>query len=124
MAQPCPCGLQADYMQCCGRYIESGISAPTPEALMRSRYSAYVMTKTNYLLKTWHPRNRPHLSVQELQNIEWLGLTVVRSQNGFKKGVVEFRARFRDQSGEHEMHEVSLFQKLKNRWYYDQPAVE
>ena len=121
---PCPCGLAADYLQCCGRYIESGISAPTPEALMRSRYSAYVRQKAGYLMKTWHPHNRPDLSVAELQNIDCLGLTVIRSQNGFKKGLVEFRARFRDQNGEHEMHEVSLFQKIKNHWYYDRPDTE
>ena len=36
----CPCG-GASYASCCSRYIDSATPAPTAEALMRSRYSAY-----------------------------------------------------------------------------------
>lgn len=40
----CPCRGAADalpYTACCGRY-HAGQPAPTAEALMRSRYSAFV----------------------------------------------------------------------------------
>ena len=47
----CPCGSQATYKECCGQY-HSGAPAPTPEALMRSRFSAFVQNKTDYLMAT------------------------------------------------------------------------
>ena len=38
----CPCGLGDDYESCCGRF-HAGAPAPTAEALMRSRYSAFAV---------------------------------------------------------------------------------
>jgi SEC-C motif-containing protein len=43
--EPCPCGAAAGYAACCGRW-HAGASqglAPDAQALMRSRYSAYVL---------------------------------------------------------------------------------
>ncbi|AJQ96195.1 YchJ family protein [Gynuella sunshinyii] len=120
----CPCGLGKTYQQCCGRYIEAGLPAPTPEALMRSRYCAYALKKITYLRKTWHPENCPELDLDELNSVEWIGLTVIHTEAGFKKGLVEFRARYRSAQGEGELHERSLFQKLKNRWVYVRPQSE
>ncbi len=114
----CPCGLGNDYLQCCGRYIETGAPAPDPESLMRSRYSAYALRKRNYLLKTWHPKTCTGLQTDDLKATEWQNLTVIRSKTGFKKGYVEFLARYGDRNGEGEMHEISRFQKINNRWYY------
>ena len=49
---PCPCRAReatpASYGDCCGRWHDGlvrGEHAPTPEALMRFRYSAYVSAK-------------------------------------------------------------------------------
>ncbi|MBW8848652.1 MAG: hypothetical protein JF607_27295, partial [Burkholderiales bacterium] len=56
---PCPCGHPQLYAACCGRWhaahAQSGtLTAPTPEALMRSRYSAFVLDLRPYLLASWH----------------------------------------------------------------------
>ena len=40
--EPCPCGSGQSYTTCCGPW-HAGVPAPTAEALMRSRYSAYVL---------------------------------------------------------------------------------
>jgi len=48
----CPCGSAAQYEECCGRYIQKGLNPPTAEALMRSRYSAYVKGVPEYIAKT------------------------------------------------------------------------
>ncbi|PSD27176.1 hypothetical protein C7E18_09980, partial [Stenotrophomonas maltophilia] len=56
-ADPCPCGLPADYPVCCGRF-HAGEAAPDAERLMRSRYSAYVRGLAGYLRHTWHPDTR------------------------------------------------------------------
>ena len=72
---PCPCGSDALYTACCGLWhvgLDSGVHAPTPEALMRSRYSAYVVGHIHYLLATWHPSTAP--GDLELSPIKWLGL--------------------------------------------------
>ncbi|NUS16016.1 MAG: hypothetical protein HOY69_32225, partial [Streptomyces sp.] len=58
-ARTCPCGLPKSYDECCGRYHSGAAAAPTAEALMRSRYCAFVRLDEGYLLRTWHPRTRP-----------------------------------------------------------------
>src|SRR5687767_14256836 len=97
---PCPCrasepGLTA-YSACCQRWhagLESGMHAPTPEALMRSRYSAYVVGLIDYLLSTWHPSTAPG----DLQHspVKWIGLEVLHAETTGDAGVVEFVARCR-----------------------------
>jgi SEC-C motif-containing protein len=41
--QTCPCGSQKPFSDCCEPYVSGAEAAPTAEALMRSRYSAYVV---------------------------------------------------------------------------------
>ncbi|MCB2071282.1 MAG: hypothetical protein KDF67_17515, partial [Ottowia sp.] len=60
----CPCGgrpVGAAFADCCGRYIGhfDEVPAPDAEALMRSRYSAFVREDAAYLLATWHASTRP-----------------------------------------------------------------
>ena len=61
MTTPCPCGSGAPYADCCGRWHAGPLhlQAPSAEALMRSRYSAFVLARPDYLLATWHPSTRP-----------------------------------------------------------------
>jgi len=85
---------------------------------MRSRYSAYKLVNSGYLRKTWHPDTRPELNEQELKAIEWLRLEVIRVKPGSKKSIVEFKAYYTKNNKEICLHEVSLFKKVKNKWYY------
>ena len=56
----CPCGSLHPYADCCGRFIEHPeCAAPTAEALMRSRYTAYTLGCESYLLATWQDATRP-----------------------------------------------------------------
>ena len=54
----CPCGSGKDYVQCCSPYIQGTQVAPTAEALMRSRYSAYATSEIDYIYKPTHPSQR------------------------------------------------------------------
>ena len=113
---PCPCESGQPYSNCCGPSHE-GLVAPTPEALMRSRYSAYVLGLIDYLLATWHPSSAP--GELELAPVKWLGLEVLHTQATGDAGVVEFVARLRDGSGRAQrMHETSRFLREDGRWYY------
>lgn len=117
---PCPCGNTAGYAHCCGP-LHEGQAAATAEALMRSRYSAYVLKREDYLLASWHPSTRPaHLKLAAQQPApSWLGLSVKRHDEGATEAVVEFVARLRYGGGRAQrMHEVSRFLREDGRWYY------
>ena len=57
-ALACPCGSGDDYAACCGR-LHAGAPAPTAEALMRARYSAFAVGNLGYLLGTYHSVEPP-----------------------------------------------------------------
>ncbi len=112
----CPCGSQKTYERCCGTY-HSGEAAPTPEALMRSRFSGFVRKQTEYLLATWHPSTRPkHLDFAD--SPEWESLSVLASDARGDDGYVHFKAYYR--SGEQWcfLEERSVFVRESGRWFY------
>jgi SEC-C motif domain protein len=117
---PCPCGNAAGYGRCCGP-LHAGVPAGSAEALMRSRYSAYVLKREDYLLATWHASTRPanlNLAAQ-LPAPSWLGLTVKRHEPHGDRAEVEFIARLRYGGGRAQrMHEISQFVHEDGRWYY------
>lgn len=117
--QDCPCGSGKAYAQCCG-ILHAGAAAATAEALMRSRYSAYVLRLEPYLLATWHASTRPPALDLAGDNINWLGLTVKRhAQTAEDAAVVEFVARHRSGGGSAaRLHEISRFVREQGRWYY------
>jgi SEC-C motif-containing protein len=115
---PCPCG-GGDYAACCGRW-HAGAAAPDAETLMRSRYSAYVLGDTAYLLATWHPETRPAtLDLDAEVRPKWLGLTVLRHEaRDARQAIVEFVARYKIGGRAHRMHETSRFTRAQDRWFY------
>jgi SEC-C motif domain protein len=105
------------------------VHAPTPETLMRSRYSAYALAKKNdtqghamlhYLLGTWHISTTP--SDLEISPTQWIGLEVLDAQGGLVEGddvgVVEFKAYFKTDGKAQAMHELSRFIRLEGAWKY------
>jgi SEC-C motif domain protein len=117
---PCPCGNVAGYARCCGP-LHDGAIAKSAEQLMRSRYSAYVLKREDYLLATWHPRTRPaHLALASQQPAPtWLGLEVKHFEELGEHATVEFIARLRYGGGKAQrMHEISRFEREDGRWYY------
>ena len=72
----CPCGSGAPYLGCCGLYLEGALLPPTAEALMRSRYCAFVRRDSAYLLATWDPAHRPAKLDLRGDRTECLGLQI------------------------------------------------
>ncbi len=117
----CLCGSGVDDQQCCGPY-HSGEKIPaTAEALMRSRYSAYVLRNAVYLQETWGANKRPEKIDFSREKTDWLRLEVIETKKGGikdSKGVVAFKAFFMQDGEEHVMNEVSRFTKINGRWFY------
>ena len=115
---PCPCGSTHPYAECCGP-LHSGARAPDAQALMRSRYSAFVLCDERYLLATWHPSTRP-ASIPFIGNQKWLGLSVVdASSTGADSAEVEFIARSRvSNAAAVRHHERSRFVREGGAWLY------
>jgi SEC-C motif domain protein len=74
----CPCGTGLAYSECCEPIIKGQRPAGTAEALMRSRYSAYVKVETDYIFESTHPKHREgydHIGTKEwAEKAEWHGL--------------------------------------------------
>lgn len=86
---------------------------------MRSRYTAFVMERRDYLLATWHSSRRPS-DLEFEPGVKWLGLDVRWSeQKDPTHADVEFVARQRDRGGRAvRLHELSRFVLEDGRWYY------
>ncbi|WP_323753328.1 YchJ family protein [Marinobacter sp.] len=112
----CPCGSALGYARCCQPW-HLGQPASAPEALMRSRYSAFVMKNAEYLLATWHADTRP--SKLDLEDSpEWPSLQVISASEEGLAGKVHFRAFYRAGEGWGYLEEHSDFIKEGGRWYY------
>jgi SEC-C motif domain protein len=125
----CPCG-NASYAQCCGRLhrsaemsqaARSAIDEETsPVALMRSRYSAYVLNLVNYLRHSWHPDTCP-AELKPDHETRWLGLEILDKSTAAdgQTASVRFSARFRESGGQtHRLQERSVFVRFEGRWVY------
>ncbi|MDE2276452.1 MAG: YchJ family protein [Burkholderiales bacterium] len=121
MSAPCPCGSGARYTTCCGRWHAGALhlQAPDAEALMRSRYSAFVLGLEDYLRDTWHPRTRPAGPLGLEADRRWLGLEVRRHvRQGDDAATVAFVARSKQGGRATRLHETSRFVREGGRWYY------
>lgn len=117
---PCPCGSGQSLTACCGPRLDGQAPAPDAEALMRSRYTAYVLGNATYLLATWHPTTRPTaLHLDEEPQPRWMGLAIERHEIvDADHAVVEFVARYKINGRAFKMHETSRFAREDGRWFY------
>lgn len=123
-AASCPCGRRdarersLPLARCCGPFLD-GAPAPDAQALMRSRYTAYVMGREDHLRATWHPDTRP-ASLDLDAGVKWLGLEVRDAKTiDDTHAEVEFVARYRVGGRAVRLHERSRFtREADGRWYY------
>ena len=115
----CPCGLGPPLDACCGPLLD-GAPAPTPERLMRSRYTAFALGDTAHLLASWHPDTRPaRLRLDPAQR--WTGLEVTATDGGGllgTTGTVDFRAHWSAGRRTGVLSEHSRFVRFDGRWVY------
>jgi SEC-C motif-containing protein len=105
---------------CCGRYLDDFFACPAPDAehLMRSRYTAFVLGRVEYLLATWHPAHRPAVLTLEPAT-KWLGLEVkVHRVLTDDCAEVAFVARSALHGRATRLQENSRFLREGGRWFY------
>jgi len=122
----CPCGTGWAYDACCGLW-HSGpehLQAPTAEALVRSRYSAYVLGLGDYLQDTWHPSTRPAEATTFEPGVQWLGLDIKRhAVPSPDRAEVTFVARSKFRGRASRLQECSRFVREDGRWIYVDGAL-
>lgn len=133
--QTCPCRVRdskpLQFSQCCAPPLLGESLAPTVQALMRSRYSAYALgghwavlapSMLAYLQSTWHPDTLP--ADLKLTPQQWTGLKVVSSQENGDHGQVNFVAFFKEGGKTERMAEHSAFVRVNGAWLYTRALDE
>lgn len=115
----CYCGSEKKFESCCQLFLEKIKFPETPEQLMRSRYTAYVLHNAAYLIATTHASQRKYYSVSEIlewaKSNTWLKLEVLSA----KENRVEFKAYFLDEKLQAQIHhEHSTFKLENEKWFY------
>ena len=123
--EQCPCGSGLAYADCCRPIITRERPAETAEALMRSRYAAYVKVETDYIFETTHPKHREGYDAEGTrewaESSEWEGLEIISVKDGGPEdteGEVEFIARFNEKGEPRVHHERALFKKESGGWLF------
>lgn len=124
---PCPCGSKQKYKKCCQVY-HKGANPKTALLLMKSRYSAYAVGESAYIVKTTHEDNEQYMddvkawrqSIDAFtKTTDFLGLEILDAIEGEEESFVTFKALL--STGE--MMEKSRFLKVEGRWLYERGEV-
>ncbi len=117
------------YADCCAPFLEGRAQPATAEALMRSRYTAFVHGDIDYLEQTLAPGTRDDFDRKAIthwaRQSQWLGLDVLATEDGTatdESGYVEFVASFIHEGEQYQHRERSLFRKVDGRWYFQEEA--
>lgn len=119
----CSCGSGKGYDECCGPII-AGMPAPTAEALMRSRFTAFACGHLGHIEQTYARAKRGKhgaAGAGSSSAVEWVGLKIldtVAGDAGDETGIVEFAARYRLENRIEVHRERSNFQRENGQWVY------
>ena len=123
--ETCPCCSQRDFESCCAPFLSGEQKAPTAEALMRSRYTAYAKGNIDYIRKTTHRTALGEFDEDAARkwskDSEWHGLEIVSVSRGSEEdrdGEVEFIATYSQGEEEETHHEKSIFKKEGQKWFF------
>jgi len=118
----CPCRSGLTFAQCCEPIIARKIPAATPEALMRSRYTAFCQNEMDHLRESMAPEHRAEFHAEDVRRwnreTRWLGLEILETFMDGDEGMVRFRGTFKRKEGTQTLTERSRFVRREGQWYY------
>ena len=119
---PCPCGSGQKYKKCCAPFHKGAIPK-NALLLMKSRYSAYAVGNSGYIIKTTHPDNPDYTDDRKTwkasigyfcRETRFEGLEILEWIDGEEEAFVTFKASL--SSGA--LMEKSRFLKVSGQWLY------
>ena len=126
----CPCGSGRDYESCCEPYISGSAKAPSAEALMRARYSAYEKGAVDFIVSTCVRDDKHDIDIEATrrwsEKSRWLGLRILRTDKGGPsdaEGTVEFVATYVQDGLRDEHHEISHFVRKDGDWLFEEGEI-
>ncbi len=129
MSTLCPCASGKPFAECCEPY-HKGAPAPTAEALMRARYSAYATQNIDFLRESSTEKVRKEFDAEASrewsQSAEWTGMEVLATAQGGEDdelGLVEFVANYSIDGTPYQHHERSIFVRVDGQWRFDDGAL-
>lgn len=119
----CPCNSSKKYKYCCAPYIQNITWVPNPEALMRSRYTAYCLGNFEYIRSTMAGPALQQFDVSQAQRdinrLKWISLKIISAETPIDdNGYVEFIAQYILNQRLKSLHEISQFKKHDGQWFY------
>jgi SEC-C motif domain protein len=117
----CPCGSMLAEESCCLPILNDHRRAESALALMRSRYTAFVLRHEAHILASWHAMNRPQNLRFEDFPVTWIGLEIHQTEQGEKgdqRGMVEFTSTYVDNGHLCRLREKSNFVQENGLWLY------
>ncbi|MBN1568001.1 MAG: YchJ family protein [Acidobacteria bacterium] len=121
----CFCGSDKLFSECCEPLLKGVSKAPTAEALMRSRYSAYATADIDYIEQTMHSSTKPDFNRESArkwaEESQWHGLEILNVTGGKEddaEGSVEFIAAYSQKDERIKHHELASFRKEGGAWTF------
>lgn len=123
----CRCHSRRAARRCCAP-LHAGKPAPSPAALVRSRYAAYALGLVDYIIATTDPDGPQWVADAEAwrdqirrfaQGTRFRGLTILDAPDaGPHDGFVTFRAELERDGADVSFSERSRFARRDGRWCY------
>jgi SEC-C motif domain protein len=121
----CPCGSNQPFADCCEIVLNGTKEAPTAEALMRARYSAYATANIDFVERTTHSKGKAAFDRESArkwsEQSQWQGLeilNVIKGKEEDEEGTVEFIATYSQKDEELKHHEIATFRKENEVWTF------
>ena len=121
----CPCKSGKNFGECCGAVISGAVKAESAEALMRARYTSYVIGDVDFLRDSATEEVRMDFDEAAAKAwsraAQWHGLEIIATEKGGASdtdGVVEFRALYTANGEFCNHHEVAQFVKEDGGWKF------
>jgi len=109
-------------MECCGLYLKKKEIPATPEALMRSRYTAFCENRYDYIKKTMQGKALSRFGKSRpMEKVTYLKLEISDTcidAHDSNIGYVSFKAYLECQGKKEILSERSEFHLVNGRWLY------
>lgn len=123
----CPCGSLIKYKKCCKPFHENIKTPINALELMKSRYCAYAIEKSEYIISTTHQKNRDFNTDTKVWNNDILDfsrntkfekLEILEFIDGQTESFVTFKANITQNKQDVSFIEKSRFIKENGKWQY------